>query len=198
MAAMSQSLSELFRLLHNLLCLGTITEVDHAGRRVKLDLSGRATGWLPYPAEIGANFIRWRPLRAGIQVLAACPSGDPANAIIVQILYTDALPPPETGADVDVIRFGDGTTIRHDSAAHRTTISNPDGTLVLEAKNLVLRVLEEGTYHFDHAGKAIRVTHQGGDAFESEAWETGSIVTPQPDNGYSPPRVTIPEEGGAA
>lgn len=193
---MTQTTSDLIRLLHNVLCFGTIAEVDHAGRQLRLDLSGRLTGWLPYPAEIGANFIRWRPLRIGTQVLAACPSGNPANAVIVQILYTDALPPPADAGHLDVIQFGDGTVIRHDSQAKRTEMISPDGTLVLDAKNVVIRTGEDGYFQLDHAGKVTRLTHKGGNAFETETWEAGAIVTPKPDNGFSPPKVISPGEDG--
>lgn len=115
---MSNALSELQRLIDNLLCLGTIAEVEHP-RRLRLDIRGRRTGWLPYPNEIGHNFRRWRPLRIGTQVLAACPSGDPANAVIVAILPTDALPPPAAAETLDLIEFDDGSRVEYDSAAHK-------------------------------------------------------------------------------
>lgn len=191
---MSNALQDLSRRLDNLIGLGTIAQVDHSSQRVRVDLSGRLTGWLRWPAEIGANFIRWRPLRVGTQVMVACPSGDPANAVIVQILYTAALAPPSDNPALDVIAFDDGTIISHDSAAHRTSIVNPAGTLVLEAKNVVIRTGDEGYFHLDHAGKATRITHKGGTDFESESWTAGAVVTGLPDNGFSPPRVTSPGE----
>lgn len=130
---MSHAVTDIARKLANLIGLGTIAEVDHSSARVKVDINGRVSNWLPFPAEIGANFRRWRPLRPGTQVLFACPAGDPANAVIVQILYTDALPPPADSGDVDVIVFDDGTTIRHDSAAHELTIISA-GDLRLKAQ----------------------------------------------------------------
>ncbi len=193
---MSQSPSDLMRLLDNVVCLGTIAEVDHAAAKVRLDLSGRRTGWLPYPAEIGANFRRWRPLRVGTQVLAACPSGNPANAVIVQFLYTDALPPSANSGAVDLIQFDDGTIVRHDSGARRTEITSPGGTLVLDATNVVIRTGEGGYFQLDHAGKVTRLTHMGGNQFEAATWETGAVVTALPDNGFSPPRVVSPGEAG--
>jgi phage baseplate assembly protein V len=193
---MSRILSDLNRRLDNLLGLGTIAEVDFAARppMVRLDLSGRLTDWRPIPAEIGANFRRWRPLRVGTQVLVACPSGDPANAVIVQILYTDSLAPPSTAENVDLIEWNDGTVVRHDSTARVTTIASPDGTLVLDAKNVVIRTGENGYFQFDHAGKVTRLTHKGGCQFDSEAWDAGAVVVGKPDNGFSPPKVVSPGE----
>lgn len=194
---MRQDISDLTRLVHNLIGLGTIAEVDHSSTpRVKVNLSGRLTDWLPYPADIGANFRRWRPLRPGTQVVVVCPSGDPANAAIVQILYTTALPAPELGDEVDVIAFEDGTIVRHDTGAKLTQVINPTGTLVLEGKNVVIRTGEGGYFQQDHSGYATRLTHQGGSAFTTESWTTGAVVTGQPDHGFSPPRVASPGEVG--
>lgn len=119
---MSLTLADLSRLLDELICPGTIAEVDHARRRVRLDIRGRRTGWLAYPNEIGRNFRRWRPLRVGTQVLAACPSGNPANAVIVAIIPTDALPPPSTDESLDRIEFNDGSLVEYDSAAHKLRV----------------------------------------------------------------------------
>lgn len=116
------AISELQRQITEILCPGTIAEVDHAGRRVRLDIRGRRTGWLAYPNEIGRNFRRWRPLRVGTQVLAACPSGDPANAVILAIIPTDALPPPATDETLDRIEFDDGSLVEYDSAAHKLRV----------------------------------------------------------------------------
>lgn len=125
MGAMSQSLSDLFRRLENLISLGTIAEVDHPSRRFRGEISGRKTGWLPYPADIGANYRRWRPLRVGTQAVFACPSGDPAQAVLVSLTYSDDLPPPATDGGLDLIQFDDGTAISYDSAAQALTVTTP-------------------------------------------------------------------------
>lgn len=102
----------------NVISIGTIAEVDHAAGRVRVDLGGRLSGWLPWPADVGRNYRSWRPLRAGMQVTLAAPSGDPANAQIVQTLYSAALPAPSDSADVDMIHWEDGAVMQHDTAAH--------------------------------------------------------------------------------
>lgn len=142
---MSQIEADLARRLENLLCLGTIAEVDHGRARVKLDIAGRTTGWLPSPCEIGANFRRWRPLRVGTQVLAACPSGNPANAIIVQVLYTDALPSPATRGDLDIVAFDDGTVVSYDSGARLLAAETPGDIAVSAGGNVTANAGEDIT-----------------------------------------------------
>ncbi|SBV94163.1 putative Phage baseplate assembly protein [uncultured Alphaproteobacteria bacterium] len=133
---MSLAQSEISRLLDNVIQFGTIAEVDDANRRVRLVLSGRRTGWLPYPCEIGQNFRRWRPLRVGTQVVAGCPSGNPANAVILQILYTDALPPPSTDSAVDLIQWNDGSRVKYDSAAKRMEVVSVGDLAATSTKDL--------------------------------------------------------------
>jgi|GEM_PF-1061817 len=163
---MSQTESDLARRLENLLCLGTIAEVDHSHARVKLDIAGRTTGWLPYSAEIGANFRRWRPLRVGTQVLAGCPSGDPANAVIVQILYTDALPSPSTRGDLDIVQFDDGTVVSYDSGAKLLTAETPGDLAVTAGGNITA---DAGGNVSAHAGTDITATADGNVSIEAAA-----------------------------
>lgn len=137
---MSHTLTDLSRRMSNLIGLGTIAEVDHSSARVRVDLNGRKTAWLPVPAEIGENFRRWRPLRIGTQVLVACPAGDPANAIIVQIIYSAALPPPANRGDVDVILFDDGTTLQYDSGAQVLTVISAGALAVQTASDATVTV----------------------------------------------------------
>jgi phage baseplate assembly protein V len=75
---MSQyELSELYRRLDNLIMLGLIHEVDLERKKLKVKIGEIITAWLPWPASIGRNYKRWQPLKPGIQVLLACPSGEP-------------------------------------------------------------------------------------------------------------------------
>jgi phage baseplate assembly protein V len=107
--------ADLNRRIESLIRLGTIDQVDHAARKLRVKTGGLLTGWLPWPAEVGRNYRRWRPLRTGTQVVLGCPSGDPAQAVIIQILYTSALDAPSTSPSLDLILFDDGTLIEYDS-----------------------------------------------------------------------------------
>ena len=196
LSGMSLALSDLFRRVHNLIGLGTISEVDHLSVRVRVDINGRSTAWLPIPAKIGANFIRWRPLRVGTQVLVACPSGDPANAVIIQIIYSDDLPPPSTSGAVDIVLWNDGTRIEYDAAAKMMTVhSASDITLsavnaiLLDAKDVEIHTGEGGRYLVDNHGRATQITHVDGADFVSDSWINGANVAANADQGYSPPRV---------
>jgi phage baseplate assembly protein V len=149
-----QILSDMARKLENLITLGTVAELDHPGRRLRVQSGELLTDWLPWPAELGRNHIRWRPLRLGQQLILACPSGDPAQAAIVGQLYSATLLPPSTDENLDIVQWDDGSLVSYDSAAHRYTIAVNGGDIQLNATGNVdaaiggnLEAIAEGHAH---------------------------------------------------
>ncbi len=98
-----------------ILRIGRIAEIDNPNRLVRIQSAELLSDWIPWKGRIGNNYIAWTPPRKGTQVLTASPSGDYSQAIIVMVLYTDDLNSPSTDADVDMIKFNDGTIIKKDS-----------------------------------------------------------------------------------
>lgn len=113
--------SDLLRRIENLLKVGVIHEVDLDAKKLRVKMGDIITGWLNMPGEVTANYIRWRPLKTGTQVLVASESADPANAIIVQILYTADNQPVSTEETLDIIQFNDGTAISYNTATSALT-----------------------------------------------------------------------------
>ena len=96
------NIADLNRRIESLIRLGTIAQVDHGARTLRVQSGGLLTDWLPWPAEIGRNYRRWRPLRVGTQVIIACPSGDPAQALVIGTLYTDVIASPGIDPDIEI------------------------------------------------------------------------------------------------
>ena len=105
---------ELDRQLNNLIQLTTITSVDPVEKKVRVRLGADESADLPWPADQGANYVRWKPLKAGQQVIIASPSGDPAQGVIIGELFCDDYDTPSTDLDVDMIHFSNGSYIKHD------------------------------------------------------------------------------------
>jgi len=127
-------LSELTRKLENQIVLGVIHQVDESARKLRINIGTEGepvlTRWLPWPASLGRNYIRWQPLRIGTQVIMVCESGDIANAAIVGQLFTAtrSILPPSNNPDIDRIEFNDGTFIQYDISA---------GTLSIQSVNQI-------------------------------------------------------------
>ena len=131
---MSFNTAQLFRRFENLIRIGTIADVDYQGKRLRVKSGELLTDWLPWPAEIGRNFKRWRPLRDNTQVVLACPSGDPAQALIISMLYSRQLDAPSTDQAIDLIQFDDGTELYYDSNAHHMQI-NVAGSMTINCSD---------------------------------------------------------------
>lgn len=125
--------AEVNRLLHNLCRIGTIDELDFVEKKLKVKLSDtQNTAWLNWPAEIGNNFVRWRPLRLQTSVLILCPSGDISQGHIVGMMYSQTIQPTTTDETLDIISFEDGTQIQYDSAAKALSVT-VKGNVSIEA-----------------------------------------------------------------
>ncbi len=114
-------LAELERRLANIVKIGVIQETNHADKKLRVAMGETQTAWLPWPAEIGNNFIRWRPLRVGQQVVLVAPSGELNQAVIVGQLYGGGVEAPADDETLDLIQFDDGTKLQYDSSAHCLT-----------------------------------------------------------------------------
>ena len=130
--------AELARMLAQTICLGTIVKVHLATRQIQVAMGHITTGKLAWPAEVGRNYRRWRPLQVGTQVVLACPSGDVQQAQVVGMLYTETLTPDACEAHLDTLSFNDGTQIRYDSERHTLHV-HCQGTLHLQADTLHLQ-----------------------------------------------------------
>ncbi|MFM2041551.1 MAG: hypothetical protein RLY86_127 [Pseudomonadota bacterium] len=127
---MTPDLSDVIRRLHGMASLGSIADADHARGLIRVRVGTRVTGWLPVPGIVGHNFRGHTPVKVGMQVLLLCPGGDPATAVPVQVLYSNADPSPESRPDTDVLLWLDGTRLEYDSAAQRLIIHTPGQVLV--------------------------------------------------------------------
>jgi phage baseplate assembly protein V len=116
MSDQAYEIAEMQRQLANMVRIGVIDQLNFASKKVKVKSGDVETGWLDWPAEIGNNYKRWRPLRLGTQVTIVSPSGDLEQAQIATMLYSDALQSPSVDEDIDLIQFDNGSFIKHNAS----------------------------------------------------------------------------------
>ncbi len=110
---MSYEVAELQRKLAGMILVTTITSVDHAAKKLRVRLGSDESKEIPWPAIAGRNFVAWRPLREGQQIILLSPNGDPAQGMVIGELYSQAIDAPSTDENVDLIQFNDGSYIKH-------------------------------------------------------------------------------------
>ncbi len=127
------SAAELLRLIHNLVRLGTIANVDHARARVRVATGEITTAWLPWLEERAGTTRTWNPPTVGEQVVVFAPGGDMASAVVLAGLYRTQHPAPSDSADVWHAVMPDGAVIEYDHAASHLQATLP-GSATLDAQ----------------------------------------------------------------
>lgn len=116
------NVAEILRLLHNLIRIGTVAEVDHASARVRVTIGGLTTARLPW-LELRAGETRtWNPPTLGEQVLVLSPGGDLSAGVVLSGLYRQAHPAPSDDEKVIGRWYPDGTRVEYDHDNHRLLI----------------------------------------------------------------------------
>lgn len=161
-----QAISELQRLLHNLVRVGTIQSVDHGGpgqpARVRVAIGELVTDWLPYHEARAGSTTTWSPPTVGEQATVLAPSGELGAAVVLLGLNSTALPAPSSDPNMTVTRYPDGAVIEYDHASHALVTTLPaGGTAQLIAPGSVTIDTPQATFT-GHCLVKGTLTYQGG------------------------------------
>ncbi len=125
------ALSELQRLLHNLVRVGSIHSVDHGGpdtpARVRVTIGDLVTDWRPYHECRAGGTTTWNPPTVGEQATVLSPSGDLGAAVVLVGLNSIGNPAPSSDPNKTITKYPDGTVVEYDHAAHALLVSLPGG-----------------------------------------------------------------------
>lgn len=109
-------IAEILRLVESLIRLGHVSAVD--GTRVRITSGGIQTNWIPWITLSAGEDRDWHQPTIEEQVLLLCPGGDPANAVALRGLYSDANAAPSTNPAERIFLFRDGTSISYNTDTH--------------------------------------------------------------------------------
>jgi len=126
---------DLYRLLSNLIRLGTIAEVDHAAARCRVQSGDVLTAPLPWlSARAGTSAVTWDAPSVGEQVVMLSADGDLCAAVVLTGVYSNAVPAPSASETLHTRHYIDGAVIEYDHAAHALHAMLPaGGTAALSA-----------------------------------------------------------------
>lgn len=143
MAGMNE-VAELFRLISNLIRIGTVFAVDLKSRPAKVRVSSGdlQSNWLPW-LELRAGRTRtWNPLTVGEQVIVLCPDGDPAGGVVLAALNSEAIPAPSDSEAEHVTDYPDGARITYDHQAGKLTAMGIKSAFVEASESATLQCPE--------------------------------------------------------
>lgn len=122
----SASPIDILRRLENLVRLGTVAQVRHAGPpRCRVKSGNLLTDWLPWlTSRAGEDSTWWAP-EVGEQVIVLSPGGNVGAGVVLPALNSDHHPAPGQSGDVARVTFGDGVVVEYDRAVHVLRVSAP-------------------------------------------------------------------------
>lgn len=110
-------IAELSRKVENLIRLGTVAQIDHATRRVRVATGEITTQWLKWQAGRAGATRTWDPPTVGEQVMILSPSGELANGIVIPSIYSTAHDAPSSSASLHEVVYPDGAVISYDHSS---------------------------------------------------------------------------------
>lgn len=110
------NLNELYRLICNLVRIGTVTEVDHDKYIARVATGENKTDWIRWATPRAGEAVTWWAPTVNEQVIVFAPGGDLETAIIWGSLYSDSAKPPANGETSNVTKHPDGAQVSYDPA----------------------------------------------------------------------------------
>jgi phage baseplate assembly protein V len=118
-----QHISELARLMRNMIRTGIIVEIDIDAGRCRVQTGGMQTTWLNWlTARAGRSRVWWAP-SVGEQVLILAIGGELDTAFVLPSIFSDDHPAPSASPDALHIAFPDGAVIEYEPDSGALTVS---------------------------------------------------------------------------
>lgn len=131
-------IAELLRLMENIVRTGTVTEIDEAKWRVRVQSGELETTWLRWTAQRAGAFRVWVPPSIGEQVWFLCLGGNTDVAFIGGSLYSDDNPAPGASRNEMVVTAPDGATFRYDAEAGALQVKGIKSAVVEASVKIML------------------------------------------------------------
>lgn len=118
-----QHISELARLMRNMIRTGIIVEIDIDAGCCRVQTGGMQTTWLNWlTSRAGRSRVWWAP-SVGEQVLILAIGGELDTAFVLPGIFSDDHPAPSASPDAFHIAFPDGAVIEYEPENGALTVS---------------------------------------------------------------------------
>jgi phage baseplate assembly protein V len=127
--------TETERRLANIALIGVIETADYSASpaTARVRVGELLTGDLAMATTRAGPDRDWHPYEIGEQVVILCPSGEPANGVIIAALNSDAAPNTRGRESVRSVNFADGAQVVYDRDAHHMTVNLAHGSIEIIA-----------------------------------------------------------------
>ena len=135
---MNEQISEILRLLRNLIRIGTVSAVKLDDGLCRVDTGNNTTDWLHWLTARAGKTRSWNAPSVGEQVLVLCLGGELDTGFVLPGIFSDAHPAPSASADALHWSFPDGAVIEYEPANGALTASGIQTATINAAVQVLL------------------------------------------------------------
>ncbi|NCU07387.1 phage baseplate assembly protein V [Pantoea ananatis] len=121
---MNTQLTEIMRLITNLIRTGTVSDVDPVNWLCRVKTGDLETNWINWLTLRAGNTRTWWQPTVGEQVMLLSMGGNLETAFALPAIYSDAFPPPDYSENGSTTQFSDGGFFQYEPATGQLLIKN--------------------------------------------------------------------------
>lgn len=168
---MNEQLSEILRLLRNLIRIGTVSAVNLDDGLCRVDTGNNTTDWLHWLTARAGRSRSWSAPSVGEQVLVLCLGGELDTGFVLPGVFSDDNPAPSASADALHWSFPDGAVIEYEPDTGALIATGIQTALIKAAVSITLdsplvectHALKTATFELTSGGTMKgNVQHSGG------------------------------------
>lgn len=133
---MNAQLTELMRLITNLIRTGIVSEVDPVNWLCRVKTGDLETNWINWLTLRAGNTRTWWKPTVGEQIVLLSLGGNLETAFALPAIYSEAFPPPDYSDEGSVTEYPDGGWFEYDPEKHLWRIKGVQNVLIEGAGNI--------------------------------------------------------------
>lgn len=139
---MNAQLTEIMRLITNLIRTGVVTEVDRENWLCRVKTGDLETNWISWLTLRAGNARTWWKPSEGEQVVLLSLGGNLETAFALPAVYSNQFAPPSTSADACVTEHPDGGWFEYEPATGRWYVRGIKSMVIEAADNITMKTSE--------------------------------------------------------
>lgn len=141
-ATMNAQLTEIMRLITNLIRTGVVTEVDRENWLCRVKTGDLETNWINWLTLRAGNARTWWRPSEGEQVVLLSLGGNLETAFALPAVYSNQFAPPSASMDACVTEHPDGGWFEYEPATGRWYVRGIKSMVIEAADNITLKTSE--------------------------------------------------------
>ncbi|EMC0835938.1 TPA: phage baseplate assembly protein V [Escherichia coli] len=171
---MNAQLTEIMRLITNLIRTGVVTEVDRENWLCRVKTGELETNWISWLTLRAGNARTWWRPSEGEQVVLLSLGGNLETAFALPAIYSNQFAPPSTSADACVTEHPDGGWFEYEPATGRWYVRGIKSMVIEAAGNITLKT-SEFVLEADRTRINSEVVINGGVTRREKSWHKTTV-----------------------